>query len=97
MFKNTSLTNLYRFPILDIKNIDDMFYGCSVLKLPDISKWNIKNIKNISGLFCHCYKLESLPDISNWDISNVENMSNLFNGCYSLKAYQIFQNGILKM
>ena len=43
-----------------------MFYNCAQLKsLPDISKWNVSNVVDISTLFCQCSSLLSLPDISN--------------------------------
>ena len=74
-----------------------MFYNCSTLKcLPDISKWDIANIKEIIMLFAKCSSLLDIPDISKWDIRNVSDMSGLFLGCLSLKylLYQIFQNGI---
>jgi len=46
-----------------------MFSGCSSLSyLPDISKWNINNIKKIKCLFEGCLSLSSFPDISKWDI-----------------------------
>ena len=42
-----------------------IFAGCSSLKeLPDISKWNTKNVIKISFLFCGCSSLKTLPDIS---------------------------------
>ena len=50
----------------------DLFNGCSSLKeLPDISKWNTKNITDISRLFYNCNSLVSLPDISKWNINNI--------------------------
>ena len=58
------------------------FFRYSNLKsLPDNSKWNISNVKNMSGMFCGLSELKSLPDISNWDTSNVENISGLFTNC----------------
>jgi len=45
-----------------------LFAGCSKLKyLPNISKWNMNNSKNISSLFAGCSSLIALPDISNWN------------------------------
>ena len=62
-----------------------LFYECSSLvKLPDISKWNTSNVQNMSYLFYECSKLRTLPDISKWDTSNVQNMSHLFCYCSSL-------------
>ena len=56
-----------------------MFNECSSLSsLPDISKWNIKNIKDISYMFRECFSLESLPDISKWETNNIENIMFLF-------------------
>ena len=42
-----------------------MFSGCSSLNsLPDISKWDTKNVTAIEYMFCFCDSLNSLPDIS---------------------------------
>ena len=39
-----------------------MFYGCSNLSnLPDISKWNTNNVKNMNIMFGGCTKLTSIP------------------------------------
>ena len=50
--------NELNISFFDVKNVTDMsglFCGCSSLKkLPDISKWNTKNIINISYLFGAC-------------------------------------------
>jgi len=41
-----------------------MFNNCSSLKsIPDISKWNTKNIENMEGFFNNCFKLINLPDM----------------------------------
>ena len=45
--------------------MSNMFSGCkSLSSLPDISKWNINNVKNMSFMFEGCKSLSSLPDIS---------------------------------
>ncbi len=42
-----------------------MFSGCSSLKfLPDVSKWDTHNVKNMSKMFNGYNSLISLPDIS---------------------------------
>ena len=44
-----------------------LFSGCSsLIKLPDISKWNTNNVNNIIVLFFGCSYLIELPDISKW-------------------------------
>ena len=42
-----------------------MFLGCRSLEsIPDISKWNFTNVKNIIYIFHGCSSLKSIPDIS---------------------------------
>jgi len=53
--------------------------------LPDISKWNLINAKDISQLFWGCSLLNEIPDISKWNLINVYNISYLFAKCTSLK------------
>ena len=63
-----------------------MFYDCKSLNnLPDISKWDTKNVENMSCMFYDYKSLNNLPDISKWDTKNVENMNGMFSGCNSLK------------
>jgi surface protein len=54
--------------------------------LPDISGWNISNVKNLKSLFSFCKELVSLPDISNWDTINVTDISCMFSGCSKLSS-----------
>ena len=62
----------------------NMFPPSSITSLPDISKWNTKNVKNMSFMFEKLSNIKSLPDISNWDISKVENMEGMFQNCSGL-------------
>ena len=40
-----------------------MFYGCSSLNnLPDISKWDTKNVTYMGSMFYGCSKLKKIPD-----------------------------------
>ena len=56
-----------------------IFSDCNSLQaLPDISKWDTKNITNMNSMFNWCSSLQSLPDISKWDTKNVTNMSYMF-------------------
>jgi len=43
----------------------------SLTPLPDISKWNINNVTNMTDIFSYCKSLTSLPYISKWNINNV--------------------------
>ena len=44
-----------------------IFYLCySLISLPDLSKWNIDNVKYIDDIFNSCNSLIILPNISKW-------------------------------
>ena len=65
--------------------MQSMFYNCSsLISLPDISKWNTNNVKNMSWMFYGCSSLSSLPDISKWNTNNVKDMHEMFKNCFSL-------------
>ena len=53
-----------------------MFEGCkSLSKLSDISKWNTKNVTDMSYMFKDCESLFQLPDISMWNKNSLKNIS----------------------
>ena len=48
----------------------EMFANCSSLSsLPDISKWNTTNVKDMDEMFGYCSSLISFPDISKWKLN----------------------------
>ena len=56
--------------------MNSLFYKCSNLfYLPDISKWNIKNVTDLGCIFHDCSSLTTLPDISKWNTENVKDMN----------------------
>ena len=64
-----------------------MFSSCiSLLSLPDIYKWDTKNVKSMKSMFDICWSLQSLSDISKWDTKNVMDMFGMFWECRSLKS-----------
>ena len=70
-----------------------LFNGCkSFVYIPDISKWEMSNVKSIYAMFNNYKSLSILPDISKWKINDVESISYMFNNFISL---QILQNGIM--
>ena len=53
-----------------------LFAHCkSITYLPDINKWSINNVSDISYIFFNCQKLISLPDISKWETTNIKKMN----------------------
>ena len=68
--------------------MSELFCECSSLELlPDISKWEMNNIKYINRMFLNCSSLLFLPDISKWNIKNKININNIFKGCTSLLIF----------
>jgi len=59
-----------------------MFFRCSSLELlPYISKWNTKNVINMSGMFYLCSSLNNLPDISKWELNENLKKEDMFDYC----------------
>ena len=69
------------FEINTITTMYCMFYGCSSLSsLPDISKWDTKNVNDMSYMFYGCSSLSSLPDISKWELNKNLETEDMFEG-----------------
>ena len=46
----------------NVNDMGSMFEGCSLLEsLPDISKWNIKNVSYLNGMFEGCKENLNIP------------------------------------
>ena len=56
-----------------------------IKRITDISKWDLSNTNEISGLFSGCSSLKEIPDISKWNLTKVSSISSLFYKCSSLK------------
>ena len=70
-----------------------MFSCClSLSSLPDISKWNTKNVGNMSKMFIQCLSLNSLPNIGKWNTNNCYLMIQMFTGCISLTSLANISN-----
>ena len=84
--KSHKKEELKKFFENELYTMNGLFAGCSLLKeLPNISKWDIQNVKDIGSMFAGCTSLISLPDISIWNTKNIINMNALFLNCSSLK------------
>ena len=58
------------------------FLFCKSLKyLPDISKWDTRNVQDFGEMFHECSSLKKLPDISKWNTKNVRYKEIMFLGC----------------
>ncbi len=65
--------------------MERIFAGCSSLvSLPNISKWNTKNIIYMGFAFSNCVSLSSIPDISIWNTDSIILVHYMFYDCLSL-------------
>ena len=72
-----------------------MFFLCKSLSyFPDISNWNVTNLKDITGMFEQCHSLTYFPNLSNLNIVNNIRIDYLFFNCFSLSF--ISNKSILK-
>ena len=73
--------------------MSNMFSGCSSLNnLPDISKWDTKNVTDMGFMFYGCSSLNNLEGISKWDTKSVTDMSEMFYGIATKKIPKNFLN-----
>ena len=58
-----------------------IFQECkSLISIPDISKWDTKNVNDMSYLFSKCISLKSFPDISVWVLKKKVSKELMFEG-----------------
>ena len=57
-----------------------------MINLPNISKWNIRNVHYSSGMFSCCKSLRALPDISKGNIDSLNDIDYMFSSCISLES-----------
>ena len=87
-----SFQNLFEYRCKPL-NLNSMFAGCkSLISLPDMSKWDMSEVTDISYIFFNCNSLKSLPDISKWDLNKVINIEWMFGNCLSLESLPDISN-----
>ncbi len=51
--------------------MNELFKNCSSLPfIPDISKWDLRNVIGMNSLFDGCTSLIDIPDISKWKLNS---------------------------
>lgn len=81
--KLTSIVNIDKLDTSNVSNMNNMFYGCSMLSSVDVSNFDTNNVIFMNKMFKGCSSLTSL-DLSSFNVSNVALLTDLFNGCKSL-------------
>ncbi len=69
-------------------SMNSMFYGCTRLKSPDLSRFDTSKVTGMSYMFYQCKAITSL-DLSRFDTSKVTEMSGMFNECVDLTSLDI--------
>ena len=79
-----SIEGLENLNTSSVKDMSNMFTGCSGLKELNVSNFNTSAVTNMSWMFKNCSGLKEL-NVSNFNTSAVRDMSGMFWGCSGLK------------
>lgn len=86
-----ALTEIYNLSYLNtsnVKNMNEMFLGCSNLTDIDLSNFDTSNVQDFGYMFYNCASLTAI-DVSNFVTSNAINMGAMFQNCSSLSSIDI--------
>ena len=92
--QNSEMTHKLDLTMLDVSKVEDMsflfsvYYGYVLLEYIDVSNWDVRNVKDMSSMFCGCSSLKSV-DVSGWNTDHVENMEYMFYMCNSLEPVDV--------
>ena len=65
-----------------ITDMEDLFGTDDDNKVnPDVSGWDVSNVKNMASMFRGCASFEG-KGLEHWSVSNVEDMGGMFDRCY---------------
>ena len=71
-----------------IRSFYGLFYDCVCIEKINFTKFNRKDIINMSNMFYECSSLKELK-LNNFNTNNVKNMRSMFSGCSSLKELNL--------
>ena len=72
----------------EVKDMSEMFYGCSGLTSLDLSHFNTQNVTKMGRMFFDCRGLTSL-DLSHFNTQSVTYMGVMFKGCSGLTSLDV--------
>jgi surface protein len=79
-----------------VKNMANMFFGCSTLELINFLNFDTFQVSNMFNMFFNCASLRSI-NVSSFNIINVENMNSMFSGCISLESLNLSNFNVIKV
>lgn len=78
----TGLTSVPKTLPSKVTNMAVMFHSCSGAAFnPDVSNWDVSNVREMGYMFSLCSGNAFNPDVSNWNVSKVESMYEMFHSC----------------
>ena len=83
------LPNISKIDTTHVINMEEMFEECNNLEFPDLSSWNVENVKSMKGLFYNCKNLKFLPGLEKWNPIKLNDCKEMLYGCKSLKLSEI--------
>ena len=84
----TKIEGLEHLNTSEVKDMGQMFSGCSGLTSLDVSHFNTQNVTDMSRMFSGCKALTSL-DVLHFNTQNVTDMVEMFNGCSGLTSLDL--------
>ena len=85
---NILYVDLSNFNSTEVKNMNNMFSGCILLKSLNINNLDTSSVTNMNNMFKNCKSLQSL-NLNNLNIPLVTDMSYLFYSCNSLTSLSL--------
>ena len=77
--KNT-LLNVNRVPASN-RSFENMFNGCSILRIVDLSQNDISTVQNVNGMFKDCISMVTPP---NFDFTSISQANEMYAGCSNI-------------
>ena len=66
-----------------------MFHHChNLIRMGDISGWDVSNVNTFEKMFCSCNKLKDIGDLNSWDVKPYASLHMMF-FCSGIEAYKI--------
>lgn len=84
----TTINGLDNLNTANVRDMENMFAGCSSLTSLDLSSFNTASVTTMFCMFDGCSKLTSL-DLSSWNTEKVATISGLFNDCSELTTVDL--------
>lgn len=72
----------------NVKNMNSMFRGCTMLKNLDLSCFDTSNVTDMSCMFYGCKRLEKV-DVSSFNTEKVTTMQGMFTSCRSMETLDL--------